>query len=340
MLMLICVNYETLAETNAGNSCEFTNFDGDVGRSMVINSISATFLDEALREENSKFEKLNLVINEINKQDCKLQDGRYAINFVMYGFENAFKGMDNWDLLLSKIQKLKKAQPNAAYPTLAEAKYWIDYAWIARGYGFAASVTPEGWKLFNERLTNAKSILIKNKKIGSTSPAWYELMVNVETGLNSTQENKDKYFLEGFTRYKTFLPLYITKRNSLEPKWGGSWKDVDKFINWSANNTKNTDGLSMYSQLYFGVFSNMTEPSDFFSNTLVDWSKYKQGFEDLIRLHPKSQFHLNAYASMACLANDKETYLKIRNKIQQPTEWSWAFNFSINDCDSKYGYKK
>lgn len=337
--MLMCINYEVLAEKYS-SSCEFSDLDGDVGRSAVVNSISATFHDEAFREENSKFELLDLVINEINKQDCKLQDGRYAANFVMYGFEGAFKGADNWDLLLPKIQQLKNAKPNAAYPILAEAKYWIDYAWVARGYGFASSVTPQAWKLFNTRLTTAKLVLIQNKEIASTSPAWYELMFYIETGLNSTQEDKSRYFVEGIARHNLYLPLLISKRNSLEPKWGGSWKDVDDFINWAANNTDNVDGLSMYSRLYFGVFTNMPEPANFFSNTLVDWSKLKQGFDDIIRLHPKSQFNLNTYASMACLANDEETYLEIRNRIKHPIEWAWAFNFSVIDCDLKYRYKR
>lgn len=339
IFLFTCLSSEAFAETHKNSICEFNNYDGDTGRQKVIDLISSTFLEEAFQAKNSKFDKLDSIISNISNPDCKLQDGRPAINFVMFGFQDAFERINNWELVLQKIQALKNAKPNTAYPILVEAQYWVTYAWIARGGGFADSVTPEGWKLFRERLTKANAVLVNNKKIASTLPDWYGLMVAVNTGLNSSQEEQDKYFIEGFTRYKTYLPLYIAKRNSIEPKWGGSWQAVDNFINWAANNTKSTEGLSLYSRLYFGVFDNMLRDANFWEATLVSWPKFQQGFEDLIRLNPKSLFHLNVYASMACEAGDKKTYLKIRNKIRPPIEWSWNYNYSINDCDLKYGYK-
>lgn len=340
LLILSSTTSEVFAETNKISSCEFSNYDGDAGRQKVIDLIASTFLEEAFKTENPRFIKLDEIINKLKSQDCKLADGRPALNFIKFGFESAFDSINNWDLTLTKIKALRKNYPNAAYPILAEAQYWVQYAWAARGNGFASSVTPDGWRLFHERLTKAKELLIKNKEIGSTLPIWYELILSTESGLDRPQEEQNKYFVEGFERYKTFLPLYIVKRNILEPKWGGSWKSVDDFINWSASNTKETEGLSMYSRLYFGVFDNRLEGSNFFNDTLVDWTKFRQGFDDLIRLNPKSQFHLNVFASMACEANDKLTFLKIRKRITNPIEWSWKINYPPSLCDTKFGYKK
>lgn len=339
LIIFTWINSAISAESINNSYCEFTAYDGEAGEKKVKGLIATVFVEDAFKESNPKFEKLDSTIKMLSNQDCKLLDGQPTLNFIVNGFKEAYKRI-NPTLVLPKIHMLQKAHPEAAYPFLAEATYWIDYAWVARGGGFASSVTEENWKLFYARMKNAQTVLIRNKVVGSTMPAWYEYMVKIQMMLDDSQEEQDKIFFEGVERYKNFLPLYISKRNALEPKWGGSWEAIDKFINWSVNNTKDTQGLRMYALLYFGVHDNMLADLNFWKETLVKWPKFKQGLEDLTRLAPKSQYNLNIYASMACEANDKKTYLKVRSKISEPIVWNWQYYSSVDICDAKYGFKK
>lgn len=326
------------AVTHKEPTCTVSNDDdGQQGRTNAISSIANAFLQDGRVNSDPKFDRLDSIVDEWSSKDCKLLDGRPKLNFLLFGFSKAFDSESNWENSLQKVRALRKARPNSAYPILAEAQFWYSYAWVARGEGYASTVKPEGWSLFRERLAIAEKVLIDNKKIASTLPNWYELMISVEGSLQRPDEVRNRTFLEGAQRYKKFLPIYIPRRNLLEPKWGGSWVAVDDFINWAVNNTKETEGQSMYALLYFGVRDNMSDGKSFFANTRVEWPKLKEGFQDLITLHPHSQWHVNNFAALACEANDKPTYIDLRKRITSDSlRISWV-RTAQQLCDAKFG---
>lgn len=318
-------------------TCAFSQHnEGMRGMTEARTAVSIAF-DQGGRTGDPHFEKLDALFQEWTTLNCKLDDGRPKMNFFLSGIGETIKYANSWNEALGKVQLLKKAHPSAAYPLLAEAQYWNEYAWNARGNGFASSVTPANMKLFKQRLAIAEKILMDNKAAVSTLPDWYALMISVQSLLDRPVAQRDEIFLEGATRFKTFLPLYIAQRNLLEPKWGGSWEDVDKFIQWAVTNTNDTEGESMYARLYYGVHDNLQEDHDFFSETRVDWEQLKKGYEDLIQLNAKSRYLLNEFASMACEANDAETYRALREKIGDDVVGDpWTAKYTVVLCDARF----
>ncbi|MFO1465163.1 MAG: hypothetical protein U1F35_01755 [Steroidobacteraceae bacterium] len=51
-----------------------------------------------------------------------------------------------------------------------EAAWWRSMAWKARGDGFSNTVTPEGWKLFEERLAKARKLMDEAESFAATNP--------------------------------------------------------------------------------------------------------------------------------------------------------------------------
>jgi len=284
------------------------------------------------------------VTNAWSDPKCVFDDGRPMLTALDAGYSSnfqQFKGTQKWDLILNRLKHLKAKFPNQAFVAIAEATYWTEYAWDARGDGLASSVTPDGWKLFHERLENAEKVLNDTKYYSSQLPAWYDEMILVQSALDRPAKDRDKTFLEGTKRFKTYYQTYFTMLNFLSPKWGGSWDTVDNLVQWSVANTKEIDGSSMYARLYWSASGGLLPGTSLFKDTRATWPKMKQGFEDLMARHPKSKWNLNNFAKFACMANDKVTFLKLRDQIgRDVVDAAWPPNTSLDLCETKFGYSQ
>ncbi|SRR6266481_909880 len=284
---------------------------------------------------------LDGVVNEWKNPKCILDDGRPMLGALKYAYESIFDTQTDWSVSLSRVEYLKKKYPNTAFVALAEADYWTNYAWDARGGGFASSVTPDGLKLFRERLEKAEKVLIDSRSYASQLPGWYDEMIIVQSALGRPEDERDQTFLEATRKYKYYYPTYITMMNYLSPKWGGSWGTVENLIKWSVDNTKEMDGSSMYARLYSSTATRLPPGVDLFKETQAKWPKMKQGFEDMMARHPKSKWNLNNFAKFACMANDKKTFLMLRRQMGKDVmDAAWPQNTSLDLCETKFGYSQ
>ena len=63
----------------------------------------------------------------------------------------------------------------------------------------------------------------------------------------------------------------------------------------------------------------------------------KSRFEDLIRLYPHSAWMMNKYAAYACIADDKETFQRLRLRVgKMIMSNAWPQNNSLDLCDHKF----
>lgn len=274
------------------------------------------------------------------KPECVWDDGRPMLAALDEGYGDAYDGQPDWSVSLSRVNELKKKFPGKAFVALAEADYWVNYAWSARGGGFASSVTPYGWQLFRERLEKAEKVLNDTRSYAAQMPGWYDDMITVQSALGRPIEERDNTFMEGARKFRTYYPIYFTMLDFLKPKWGGSWDAVDKLVEWSVDNTKETEGNSMYARLYWNA--SVEFPFDgLFKHTRVSWPKMKQGFDDLMARHPRSKWNLNNYARFACLANDRSTFLALRNQIGKAVMIpAWSSKAFLEQCETKFGYSQ
>ena len=67
------------------------------------------------------------------------------------------------------------AKPDSITARIAHADFLAEYAWHARGSGYANEVSKDGWKLFGERLTAAHEILKQAKPMQPQCPMWWSV---------------------------------------------------------------------------------------------------------------------------------------------------------------------
>lgn len=307
--------------------------DGPLAYSNFVAQVAINF-----KRNDKTLAHLESDANEWNTPGCVFDDGEPVISSLTKGFDSVFTRGKDWSESLARVQLVRTKFPDAPFAALAEAVYWRNYAWHGRGGGFANGVTQEGWKLFRERLEKAEKVLIDSKPYAAELPNWYAEMIAVQGALERPAIDRANIFLEGAQKYKTYYPIYHSMLHFFTPYWGGSWEEVDKLIIWSVENAHESVGNSMYARLYSSVFSKLPKEVSFFKDTRVSWPKMKLGFEDMMTKYPKSKWNLNNFAMFACMAEDKDTFLTLRNKIGadiMPEAWQ---RVPLELCEIKAGY--
>ena len=110
-----------------------------------------------------------------------------------------------------------------------KGRVYRHYAWRARGYGYADSVSEQNFKLFNERLEVAAEALRRAWKLNSQDPKIPTEMIRVVRGLELGRDEMEKWFLRAMALDPANYTACQHKMFYLEPKWHGSEADMLAF---------------------------------------------------------------------------------------------------------------
>jgi hypothetical protein len=194
-----------------------------------------------------------------------------------------------------------------------------EYAWRARGHGEARDVTPDGWRLFGERLTEARRILIAAERLGPDCPVYYSTRLRVAFALGAPRPECDEMFEEGIKSFPNYARLYFLQANFLLPRWFGARGEWEAFATAAANRLGGEDGDMLYAQIAWSmhekrIFGNV------FAESAIEWPRVKRGFETLCRRYPESVAALSEYCYLAGFGGDgpaqtRTLLLRLGNRV-------------------------
>jgi hypothetical protein len=305
-------------------------FDAETGRDVLANIAAGLF-------ESEQFDALDTLFDDWNEPSEVRADGRRKLMSFDHAIATQFAVGASWDVGYQRIQQWRRKSPTSRAAALAEAIYWSTCAFNARGSGYASSVTPEGWKLFEERLAKAEATLDGSESYASSSPLWNYEYIRLAGNLGWPVARRMGIFRSAYEADRSFVANYTASVRYLAPKWGGDWGLVDDFVKFAVDLTKETEGTSMYARLYVAVDECGCSGFSLFRDTRVSWPKLKSAFEDLIRLYPHSAWNMNEYAAYACMAGDKASYVNIRFRLGRAViAGAWPQTYSLDSCEHQF----
>ena len=140
---------------------------------------------------------------------------------------------DKIDAVLAKVPAAKGIRLNF------RGGFYTDYAWEARGSGMANTVTEVGWRLFNERATEARKALEEAWNLDNTDSQSAAAMITVEMAIGEgNRDEMEKWFWRAMNADNDNLDACNKKLLWLEPKWHGSPEDMLEFAR-TCRDTKN-----------------------------------------------------------------------------------------------------
>lgn len=248
-----------------------------------------------------------------------------------------YGGMQMNDLLRLTAD-WRRVEPDSPLPGVIEAMIFEDWAWSARGGGYANSVSTQAWAVFAARTEMAVVSLRESASQGRSTPLWYSLSISIGLDQGLTSRQLRATFDQGNARFPGYLPLYRAMLRVLMPRWGGSYQKVDQFISAIYEKTWPSEGTRMYTQLYWMYGLMEGDDVDIFTDAQADWSFMKPGFKQLLARYPGSDYVLNGYADFACRAGDKAQYQALRPQLATRFSASaWTKKFTLEACDTKFG---
>lgn len=210
---------------------------------------------------------------------------------------------EDWKDRIAELERWVSASPGSVAARVALAKAYVNYAWNARGEGFSDTVSDSGWRLFEERLAKAKTILDEASALPSKCPESYVTMQQVAQGQGWDLDE----FTALFEQARAFDPAYYYNyrvlANYLLPKWSGKDGAASKFAEESADRVGGTEGDILYFQIGAALMCGCNEQAEF---NRMSWPRLKKGYAELEKKYGSSMVDLNSLALMATNHDDSE----------------------------------
>lgn len=233
------------------------------------------------------------------------------------GLSPQHKSQDSqWQKKRERLQQWVKDKPNSIWAPVGLASFWIDYAWAARGSGWADSVTKEDWKKFHDRIKTAHETLDAAKR---ECPLWDAERLTVCMAESAEPSEVNELFIEGAKKYPWFSSVYTRMTTILLPRWLGQPGDWQNFASMIGKEV----GAATYLQICLTA-SWYEDRTNVVNDKTVNWTLMKEGFEEQIKNNPKDLWLKNTYAAYAWLRKDqtagKRAFELINNKAH-PSVW-------------------
>lgn len=207
-----------------------------------------------------------------------------------------------WQLHDQIHQAWTAARPESITARVAHANFQTDYAWHARGNGYADSVKEEGWKLFGERLAAAQKILVEARRLPDKDPVWWRAALRVALGAGIPRGDYDRLAAEAVAYEPKFWGYDTARSYSLLPRWYGQAGDWEAYADAAA---KRPDGLG--TEAYARIVINLSGYYDnVFRETQASWLQTRDGLALMRKQYPDSLEILSVSAKLATLAENRE----------------------------------
>ncbi len=236
-----------------------------------------------------------------------------------------------WQAHAGRLLRWTIAKPDSITARVALAKFYLDYAWFARGPEYADLVSDDSMKVFDERLEKARDVLAAAFKLPSKCPEWYLLMMELARAQGWPLEEQ-KHVLE---TAMVFEPLYYYYYQdyafTLQPRWYGQVGDSEKFADEVATRIGGKQGAMVYFEIAAFLSCDVC-PYGKSQFKQMSWERIQRGYAAEVEMYGQSSAKLNEFTRLAMLAEDRKLAAALFSQIGDnwcKCAWHSKHNFLI-----------
>ncbi|HEY9680116.1 MAG TPA: hypothetical protein V6C86_00815 [Oculatellaceae cyanobacterium] len=222
---------------------------------------------------------------------------------------------DDWPVRLNDLTQWWKQNPNSKTAPAALVQFWAAYAWKARGTGFSDTVTPEGWKLFSERLDKGANVLEQAKAKPDVCSMLYAFGQRIALGQSWDKQKYDQLTNEAVQKFPDRNIYYFNKIYYLQPRWHGGPNEWVDFAEKISNQTGGTNGDKLYAKLVWRILGQGLYENILTEFPTIKWARIDKGLQALQKDYPDSVSVPSVRLRFAILAGQKALAKQILNKL-------------------------
>jgi Domain of unknown function (DUF4034) len=220
----------------------------------------------------------------------------------------------DWKEHIERLKQWVSARPQSITARIALAESYVNYAWEARGHGYADTVSDNGWKLFKERSAQGRQILKHASDLPLKCPEWYVAMQDVALAQGWAPSAKQALLEQAIKFDPDYFYYYRKYAVSILPEWDGAEGQLGRFLKTTADKIGGNAGEILYFQVASLVVCCQAEPLNF------SWPRIQRGFEALEKQYGAELDNWNRLARMAVIYNDPVVANKMLARIGD--QWS------------------
>ncbi|MCX7722245.1 MAG: tetratricopeptide repeat protein [Verrucomicrobiae bacterium] len=255
-----------------------------------------------------EYDALENRLREILRSGRRNPAGQSEI-YLAYGYlcRNP-TGTFGFEQFLDRFRRWAEARPDSHFAHAAYGTVLIDHAWHARGSGWGTTVTPEGWKLFEERLQKARAALERAYELDPSDPLPPAWLITVARGLGLDRDEMEKQFARGVAADPAEYTVYSSKLTYLMPKWHGSEREMFEFARKAAaESPTNSIVPAVILDAHWEMFTVMYSKDKRYFRRPGVWEEMKQVFATVCDRFPGAHKLRNRFALAAFYAGDYAT---------------------------------
>ena len=250
-----------------------------------------------------RFDQLDCLADGVRSREERFSGGMWKIHLLYAGLvkplpRKVHATEYDWQALLAELQQWVNQNPKSVTAHIALASAYMDDAWLARGSGYADTVSGSGWNEFDSRVAKAKQLLDDADALPTKCPEWFVIMLNVSQAQGWELDQSQALFEKAVAFEPGYYYYGRVYANFFLPQWFGKEGDVEKFAERVADEAGGDKGNALYFQIAnYMICGCPDEPK-------MSWPRIVKGFEASEKLYGPSMLNLNLLAKMATRFTD------------------------------------
>jgi len=267
-----------------------------------------------------KFDQLDCLADGLRSSKERFSGGMWKLRILYLGLAEAVpKGQhaseQDWQQLLRELHAWADARPQSVTAGVALAQAYVDFAWEARGHGYADTVSENGWKLFEQRTNKALQILKEADALPTKCPESYVVMLGAAHNQHSDPQGargvfeKAMQFEPGYYYYARIFAQYLA------PQWSGEEGLTERLLQEISDRVGGDDGDILYFQVASTLICGCGE------HYQLSWPRIVRGFEATEKKYGPSMTNLNLIAHLATHYGDLDPVVAQKAMSRIGDQW-------------------
>ncbi len=160
--------------------------------------------------------------------DDRFKNGnqRYYLARYFFEFKRDSELPRQIEKFMEEYEKLENVDP--WIDAMVRGRYHYGLGWVARGGGYAKTVTEEGWKIFKSELSDARDYYTSAHQMHPEFPEAASQMISIRMSSAGFKSEREWFNLAVKAQFD-YMPAYKNFLWSIRPRWGGSHKEMLAF---------------------------------------------------------------------------------------------------------------
>jgi hypothetical protein len=250
-----------------------------------------------------RFDELDRMADRFRERKTRMAGGGWRLRAFYSAIDVKEPTDEATEEHIAHLEHWIAQRPNSITARVAMAECLHRWAWLARGTGYAYTVTPAMAKLFFARIEREQAVLEEAAKLGTMCPQWYSEMMTVGLAERWDHEKMQNLFDRATEFEPGYLYFYREYANYLLPKWAGRPGDATTFAKAAADRVGGDEGDLIYFEVAKAV---IRQDNPGITIAEMDWERIKRGAHVLDKMYGQSRTTMNEFAFMAYKYRDAD----------------------------------